>query len=67
MRCLPRSLVLQRLLRLQGISSDLRIGVQHCEAGLVAHAWLDYQGHPVGEPEDIDSRFAPLVSASAGQ
>lgn len=59
-RCLPRSLVVERLLVRRGAPAELRIGVR-VEAGrLAAHAWVEVEGRPVGEPEGVELRFAPL-------
>ena len=62
MRCLQRSLVLQWLLGRRGIVGELRIGVQKEGGGIAAHAWLEYEGQPIGEIESIEGRFAPLVA-----
>lgn len=65
MGCLRRALVLGYLLGREGMRSELRIGVRRSEAGLTAHAWLEYQGAALGEPQEIESRFAPLLSREA--
>jgi hypothetical protein len=65
MTCLRRALVLQRLLARRGISTELRFGA-HKEAGeLSAHAWLEHAGLPIGEPQTITERFAPLDTQKA--
>jgi hypothetical protein len=59
-RCLPRALVLQALLREAGLAPDLRIGVtRDAGGGLTAHAWVECEGRPVLEHEDLDG-FAAL-------
>lgn len=63
MTCLPRSLVLQALLRRHGIETELRIGVRRQAGELRAHAWVEEAGHPVGEPPDVELRFQPLAKA----
>ncbi len=60
MRCLPRALCLRWLLGRHGIESDLRIGVSRQDEGLDAHAWVEWQGRPVGEDPAVARRFAPL-------
>ncbi len=60
--CLRRSLTLQHLLARRGILTDLRFGARRTEDGLSAHAWLEYRGAPIGEPEALTERFIPLVS-----
>lgn len=58
-RCLQRALVLQNLLRAQGGSADLRIGVRRHGSAIEAHAWVEQEGRPVGESRDHFS-FLPL-------
>jgi len=60
MTCLPRSLTLQRLLALRGISSLLRIGVARVSAGVQAHAWVEVAGVPMGEADDVAEKFSLL-------
>lgn len=66
MPCLQRSLCLQWLMGRRGISADLRIGVRKEGDGLATHAWLEYQGQPVGEMQPIEARFAPLEARDVG-
>jgi hypothetical protein len=58
--CLPRSLVLERLLARRGAAPELRVGVRREAGELQAHAWVEVAGRPVGEPEGIELHFAPL-------
>lgn len=60
MTCLRRSLVLQKMLSERGISTELKIGVQKEAKQLIAHAWVEYQGKPLGEREHIVETFSPL-------
>jgi hypothetical protein len=54
--------VLQALLREAGLSCELRIGVaKDAAGGLVAHAWVDYEGAPFLADEDL-SPYTPLSS-----
>jgi hypothetical protein len=61
--CLQRSLVLLWLLRRRGVSSKLRIGVKKSPEALLAHAWVEVAGQPIGDssgsPFHIE-QFAPL-------
>jgi hypothetical protein len=57
--CLQQALVLAWLLAMRGIPTEVRIGVLRRERTLTAHAWLEYQGTALLEPEQ--SQFAPLV------
>jgi hypothetical protein len=63
MRCLPKALCLRWLLGRHGIESELRIGVSRQDGGLAAHAWVERQGRPVGEPARVEDRFSPLRPA----
>jgi hypothetical protein len=65
-RCLPRSLVLERVLVRHGTPAGLRIGVRVESGQFAAHAWVEVQGRPVAEPEGIDLRFAPLGPGTPG-
>ncbi len=56
--CLRQSLVLWWLLHRQGIASNLRIGVQRDQNKFQAHAWLEYNGFPLNEQQDVQQRFA---------
>lgn len=57
-RCLARSLVLTRLLARRGISARLVIGAR-ATPDFSAHAWVEYDGHPVLPPGD--GSFGRLV------
>jgi len=61
MRCLPRALCLRWLLGRHGIQAHLKIGVARNGTGLDAHAWVEREGHPVGEGPGVADRFAPLA------
>ena len=57
-RCLPRALVLCRLLRQHGMPAQLRIGVGKASDELFAHAWVEIGSHAVNEPESTLMRYA---------
>lgn len=61
MTCLRQCLVVQQMLLRRGVRAELRIGARRSEGTLQAHAWLEYEGVPLGEPGDIDSRYMPLA------
>ena len=61
MTCLRRSLAFQILLAHRGIPTDLRFGVRYAADKIEAHAWLEYNGSPISEPEAITGRFAALA------
>jgi hypothetical protein len=61
--CLKQSLLLWWLLRLRGIESDLRLGVSKAAAGMEAHAWVECEGRPLNDREDVGLRFTPFRRA----
>ncbi len=56
--CLPRSLTLWWLLRRQGIASELRIGVSKTGERMEAHAWVEKDGTPLNDRDDVHERFS---------
>ena len=58
--CLPRALVLCRLLRRRGLQAELRLGVGKPEGEFAAHAWVEHAGRALAEPEGNGQRFATL-------
>jgi hypothetical protein len=56
--CLRRSLVLLWVLRRHGIEAQLCIGVRFLEGALDAHAWVEWQGHPINDRADVAQDFA---------
>jgi hypothetical protein len=61
--CLSQSLTLWWLLQSQGIKSDLRIGVRRVEGQFQAHAWIEHDGQPINDMQDVQSRFATFQRA----
>ncbi len=55
--CLARSLFVQWLLRRQGTSSDVNVGVRFSGGSLEAHAWVECDGQPLCEMPDVRSRY----------
>jgi hypothetical protein len=62
MTCLPRSLALCRMLRRRGYAAQVRIGVRRENDRIAAHAWVEVDGAPLGEPAAIEERFLPFVA-----
>ena len=60
MTCLRRALTLQKMLARRGIAAELKIGVQKESGMLSAHAWVEYQGKPIGEPEKVMDQYMAL-------
>ena len=63
MTCLVRSLTLQKMLNSRNISAQVRIGAQKIQGALYAHAWVEVNGNPIGEADDIAQKFNILESA----
>jgi Transglutaminase-like superfamily len=55
--CLKQSLVLWVLLRVQGIASEIRIGVQREADLFCAHAWVEYQGRVLNDTTEVHQQF----------
>lgn len=60
MTCLRRSLALMWMLARSGIRTELRFGARKENGVLSAHAWLEHNGMPIGEPEVVTERFTTL-------
>jgi hypothetical protein len=60
--CLQRGLVLIWLLRRRGFQPQLRIGVRLHEQQLQAHAWVEFDHLPLGEPLDVGKAFSHFDS-----
>lgn len=60
--CLQRSLALHWWLRLEGLPSELRIGVRKDGGELRAHAWVELAGTVVNDGPDDVRAFTPLNS-----
>ena len=59
--CVPRSLALIRLLRLNGLAAGLRVGLRRTDGRLVGHAWVEHNGVTVGDDVALVRAFHPLV------
>jgi hypothetical protein len=60
MLCLPRSLVLVRLLALQGVATELKVGVRLEKQKLLGHAWVEWRGERLNDPYEIVDHYAEL-------
>ena len=58
--CLPRALILCRLLRRQGLQAELRLGVGKPEGEFAAHAWVEHDGIALSESASAIGTFTPL-------
>jgi hypothetical protein len=63
--CLEESLALWWLLGRQGISSALRIGVRKSGGRFEAHAWVEFEGVALNEPEAMHEHYAAFDAALA--
>jgi hypothetical protein len=63
--CLERSLVLHRWLRREGLPSVLRIGVRTDDGKLIAHAWVEVAGTPLGDRPDALELFRTFDGLAA--
>ena len=60
--CLIRALALQRLLESRGSrGSTVRVGARLEPGHFIAHAWVEYEGHVLGDRDGHVQRFAPLA------
>lgn len=58
-RCLPRALLLAGLLRRRRIGAELCLGTRTVGA-FDAHAWIEIDGQPVNEAEDLRATYSRL-------
>jgi Transglutaminase-like superfamily len=61
--CLAQSLALWYLLEDSELSADLRIGVRISAQTFQAHAWVEYQGTVLNEPEQRHRHFSQFDRA----
>jgi hypothetical protein len=62
--CLSRSLTLLWMLKTRGVAAKLRIGARVLEGRqLEAHAWTEYRGRTVNDPDRISERFEAFAEA----
>ena len=60
--CLEESLALWYLLGRQNISSRIRVGVRRQAGKFEAHAWVEYAGEALNQPEELHRHYAPFES-----
>ncbi len=58
--CLPRALVLCRLLCRRGLQAELRLGVGKPGGEFAAHAWVEHAGVALAEPGRSTLTFVPF-------
>lgn len=55
--CLARALALRWWMRQSGLNALIVIGVRRTAEGIASHAWVELDGRPVDESEEIVDRF----------
>ena len=63
--CLQRSLLAYRYLSAAGARPSLIVGVNKRESLVSAHAWVELDGEPGGEPRAFVSQFIPTLTFGA--
>jgi len=58
--CLERSLVLWWMLRREGVAAELRVGATKDAGRFEAHAWVEYCGAVLNDPEGEHRGFVPF-------
>ncbi|MCI0412620.1 lasso peptide biosynthesis B2 protein [bacterium] len=58
--CLPQSLCLWWLLKLQSIQCELFLGMQKEADTFKGHAWVEVSGHVLNDHEDVGSRYISM-------
>jgi hypothetical protein len=64
-RCLHRSLALMLWLRRRGVRADLRMGVRAQDGTVQGHAWVEWDGVPIGEPPSVREEYGLLETVEA--
>ena len=58
--CLPQSLVLQWLLRRDGMRGQLKYGVRKVDDAMAAHCWVEIDGRPLIDSPESRRQFTVL-------
>ena len=58
--CLPRSIVLSKMLRARGYQASTIIGIAKEDHSLASHAWVEVNGQMIGEPGSVARDFTRL-------
>lgn len=61
--CLEKSLAIWYLLRRRGVASQLRIGARYIGSKFEAHAWVEYNGSAINEPDNLHRHYATFDTA----
>lgn len=60
--CLPRAVALWWLLRRAGIDATIVLGVQPHGGAMTAHAWVETDGHVLGDPQQIHQAYSTILA-----
>lgn len=63
--CVPQSVVLQWLLRREGIRGEMRYGVRKADGAVSAHCWIELDGEPLIDSPAVRDQFAVLDPPAA--
>jgi hypothetical protein len=64
--CLTESLAVWYLLKRQDIPAQLRIGVRKGTGNFEAHAWVEFEGVAVNQPDEQHQHYAAFDSEFSG-
>jgi hypothetical protein len=51
------------MLRQRGLDADICLGVRGGKSHLDSHAWVEYRGQPLNNPDDVRDHFAVIDGA----
>ena len=58
--CLPKSIVLKKMMAELGMAAKVYIGVAKLDKGIASHAWVELDGQMICEPEEVATSFNRL-------
>ncbi|HET7145383.1 MAG TPA: lasso peptide biosynthesis B2 protein [Anaerolineales bacterium] len=64
MTCLVKSLTLKKMLSKRNIHAHIKIGAQKIGNTMYAHAWVEAEGKPIGEADDVAQKFSVFESVA---
>lgn len=57
-RCVVRSIAIQKMLGRRGVDASVIVGVRYDDGTVHGHAWVECEGHPLLDSQDVSSHFA---------
>ncbi|MFQ5741585.1 MAG: lasso peptide biosynthesis B2 protein [Acidobacteriota bacterium] len=67
MSCLPRALALTRMLGQAGVPCELKLGVRHQDGKVAGHAWVQWRGRPLNDPNAPHQQYEELTPVGAAK